>query len=75
MSGLLAACRPALDERRPVHVVTKGQTPEMQLTQSTFWYLARGQSGRESLAAPAKFIDWLKSYGDDLQQQFREVAR
>ncbi|MEQ8854145.1 RNA-binding domain-containing protein [Gimesia sp.] len=75
-SGLLSLVQPVINSRRSVHLVTKGDTPSINIENGTYWYCANGISGRsETIPASEKFYEWNKMYGFDLQHFFHSLAR
>jgi len=60
-SGILAAARSTLEQRRVLHRVVLGDRPTIQ-PQGTHWFFARGLAGRDSTIELGDFKAWLKKY-------------
>jgi len=73
-SGVFNAVKPELEKRRPVHLITNGDTPGGSYSKSTSWYFARGINGRASSLIGPKWQDWLKKYALDFRSKLSNYA-
>jgi tetratricopeptide (TPR) repeat protein len=73
-SGVLSQCRTTIQSRRALHRVTKGDTPTLNLAAGTYWYFARGMSGRESTISVGKFKDWQRDHAKELDALVESLA-
>ena len=74
-TGILNAVKPILEERRAVHVLSKGDVATGNFDRSTHWYFARGLEGKESSIVGNKWTDWLKSYAADFRSKIEHFSK
>ena len=74
-SGLLAAVRANLDQRRSLQLVVKGQDQPVYPHGGTTWFFARGLVGRETTIQTGPYRAWMKLYGRELGERIRAVAK
>jgi hypothetical protein len=72
-SGILAALRTALQERRSIHLVTMRERPTFNLRTGSYWFFARGLSGRDTVEV-GKWQSWQRVYGAALNEQMARLA-
>jgi tetratricopeptide (TPR) repeat protein len=73
-SGLLAATKQSVELHRAVHVVARGDRPNLNRDGAAYWFFARGLAGRHDSLATGRWRDWKNSYGNEINEQFRLVA-
>ncbi len=72
-SGLLNCVTGILEHRRVIHRITWGQD-HMGPDPGTYWFFARGLSGRQASVSQGSHRDWLRSYKQELGRQLERVA-
>lgn len=75
ISGVLSVCEETLESRRTLHRLTIGDFATTNVEKSTYWYFARGMSGRDSTLSTGTWLDWQKRYDKDLRAQLANIAR
>jgi tetratricopeptide (TPR) repeat protein len=73
-TGLLSVCRAALEERRSLHLATLRDRQTLNLGAATYWFFARGLTGREGTTELGPWRSWHKAYGAALAEQLRRLA-
>lgn len=74
-TGILKTVKPILEERRAVHVLSKGDAAAGNFDRSTHWYFARGLEGKESSIVGNKWTDWLRSYAADFRSKIEQFSK
>ena len=74
--GLLFSCKEAINQHRSLHLLVKGDRPNINSSTATYWYFANGITGREStLIKSGKWIDWNNAYKRDIDQLLESFAK
>ena len=73
-TGLLKAVKPALESRRGLHYVTRGQNPASDPSRSTLWFFARGLDGRPDSLVQGNAKKWRGVYRKAIQEQLERIA-
>jgi hypothetical protein len=74
--GLLSVCKDEIKQHRSLHLVVKGDRPNINPRAATYWYFANGLVGREStLVKGGKWIDWNTAYKRDIDQLLENFAK
>jgi len=74
-SGLLHACRPMIESHRTLHTVVRGNQFAPNIDRGTYWYFARGMTGRHTTLVAGTFVNWKQAYDHDLRQQLLALAK
>lgn len=74
MTGLLKTTKSALEERRNLHYVVFREKPVINADKATYWYFARGLTGRAETVSTGSWYDWKTLYRNDLSEQFKRIA-
>jgi tetratricopeptide (TPR) repeat protein len=72
--GVLKRCRDALELRRPIHRISRGDDVFGNSSRATFWYFCRGISGRTDTISLGSYAEWNKAYGKDLERKIEKLA-
>lgn len=72
--GSLANARKAIESKRALHIVTRGERQELRPGYSTYWYLARGLQGRQDTLVSDQYRNWIVTYKKDLSQTIHKAA-
>lgn len=73
--GAFAASREILENRRALHLLTKGDSVNFSPRNATYWYLARGIEGRGETLATGKWLDWHRAYSLDLHDKVSAFSK
>jgi hypothetical protein len=73
-TGLLAAARGNLEQRRSVQLVVKGQEQPIYPHGGTAWYFTRGLAGRDPTLQTGPYRSWLRDYGREVAERVQAVA-
>jgi tetratricopeptide (TPR) repeat protein len=73
--GVLAACRNTIEPRRTVHRMTLGDAPASPSSRGTYWYFARGITGRETSLRLGTWKSWQQSYDADIRRHLAILSK
>jgi len=73
--GLLDAVAEEPSSRRSIHMVTLGDVVSLNPDKGTYWFFARGLSGRQASMPEDSWRKWKNQYGQELKRQVEHIAR
>lgn len=73
--GLLGAVAQEPRPRRSIHKVTKGNSVSLDPARGTYWFFARGLTGRQSSLPEDSWRKWKIQYGQELKRQVEHIAK
>lgn len=74
ITGLYATVSPTLGLQRNIHKAVLGARPAINFNGGTYWYFARGLSGREETIELGPWRKWVNRYQNELTTQFNGLA-
>lgn len=73
-AGLQRAIGPVLESHRSLHRVVLRDRPTLNPDRSTYWFYARGLTGRSETIATGPWREWKQQYGNELKEQLSRLT-
>ena len=74
LTGLQKAIGPVLESHRSLHRVVLRDRPTLNPDRSTYWFYARGLTGRSETIATGPWREWKSQYGNELKEQLSRLT-
>ncbi|MCL4205920.1 MAG: putative DNA binding domain-containing protein [Pirellulaceae bacterium] len=71
--GVLSKIGSAIRQTRTLHMVVKGERPQIHPERGTHWFFARGLAGRSSTLVQPEHKQWLRTYKRELSEQLARL--
>ncbi|MCA9171733.1 MAG: ATP-binding protein, partial [Planctomycetales bacterium] len=71
--GILSKVGAAIRQSRTIHLVVKGDRPQIHPERGAHWFFARGVQGRNATLAPDEHKPWVRSYKKELSEQLSHL--
>jgi tetratricopeptide (TPR) repeat protein len=72
--GLQKVAGPILEELRSLHRVVLRDRPTINPARSTYWFYARGLTGRAETLVTGSWKEWRSQYGNELREQLSRLT-
>jgi hypothetical protein len=73
-SGTLSSVKPTFAKRRSIHLVSGTDRPTLNLRTGTYWFFARGLSGRHDTLALGSWKEWRSASSSRLGDYLKRMA-
>ncbi|HEU5377458.1 MAG TPA: RNA-binding domain-containing protein [Ktedonobacteraceae bacterium] len=73
-AGLQKAIGPVLESYRSLHRVVLRDRPTLNPDHSTYWFYARGLSGRADTISAGVWREWKRQYGNEQKEQLNRLT-
>ena len=74
VTGFQKVIGPTLENHRSVHRVVYADRPTLLPDRATYWFYARGLTGREETLSSDSWRIWVSKYGNEVKEQLRRLA-